>query len=92
MEKKGRSQHPSRSDSSKQEPDCDYPITARNDSKPATAATGSGANGHPGCGLELAYILDTFPIVRRKDEEKHGEYRIRRLVLENLEALREFKT
>jgi hypothetical protein len=28
------------------------------------------------CGLtreELAYILDTFPIVRRKDEERWGE-------------------
>jgi len=31
---------------------------------------------------ELAYILDTFPIVRRKDEERYGEYRTKRLVLE----------
>jgi hypothetical protein len=31
---------------------------------------------------ELAYILDTFPIVRRKDEEKYGEYRTKRMVLE----------
>ena len=23
---------------------------------------------------ELAYILDTFPIVRRKDEDQYGEY------------------
>ena len=30
---------------------------------------------------ELAYILDTFPIVRRKDEERWGEYRAKRLVL-----------
>jgi hypothetical protein len=28
------------------------------------------------------YIMDTFPIVRRKDEEKHGEYRTKRIVLE----------
>ena len=31
---------------------------------------------------ELAYILDTFPIVRREDEAKYGEYRTKRLVLE----------
>jgi len=31
---------------------------------------------------ELAYILDTFPIVRRKDESRWGEYRTKRLVLE----------
>ena len=30
----------------------------------------------------VAYILDTFPIVRRKDEEKHGEYRTKRVILE----------
>jgi len=30
---------------------------------------------------ELAYILDTFPIVRRKDEAQFGEYRTKRLVL-----------
>ena len=31
---------------------------------------------------ELDYILDTFPIVRRKDEERWGEYRTKRMVLE----------
>jgi hypothetical protein len=31
---------------------------------------------------ELAFIMDTFPIVRRKDEAQFGEYRTRRLVLE----------
>jgi hypothetical protein len=31
---------------------------------------------------ELAYILDTFPIVRRKDEAEYGEYRTKRMVLE----------
>ncbi len=34
---------------------------------------------------ELAYILETFPIVKRKDEEKYGEYRTKRLVLEYFE-------
>lgn len=36
---------------------------------------------------ELAYILDTFPIVRRKDEAQFGEYRTKRLVLEAYERV-----
>jgi hypothetical protein len=36
---------------------------------------------------ELDYILDTFPIVRRKDEAKYGEYRTKRMVLEQYEEL-----
>jgi hypothetical protein len=36
---------------------------------------------------ELDYILDTFPIVRRKDEERYGEYRTKRSVLEYYEVL-----
>jgi hypothetical protein len=31
---------------------------------------------------DAAYILDTFPIVRRKDEQQHGEYRTRCVILE----------
>lgn len=31
---------------------------------------------------ELDYILETFPIVRRKDKAKYGEYRTKRLILE----------
>jgi hypothetical protein len=38
---------------------------------------------------DAAYILDTFPIVRRKDEEKHGEYRTKRVILEVYDALSE---
>ncbi len=30
----------------------------------------------------VAYILDQFPIVRRKDEERYGEYRTKRTILE----------
>ena len=45
---------------------------------------------------ELAYILDIFasaslstgPIVRRKDEERFGGYRSRRLILEHYEVPR----
>ena len=36
---------------------------------------------------DLAYILDTFPIVQRKDEAEHGEYRTKRLVLEAYDRL-----
>jgi hypothetical protein len=36
---------------------------------------------------ELDYILDTFPIVRRRDEERYGEYRTNRLVLEAYEEV-----
>jgi len=35
----------------------------------------------------MAYILDTFPIVRRKDEQRYREYRTKRMVLENYDAL-----
>lgn len=38
---------------------------------------------------ELDYILDTFPIVRRKDEEKYGEYRTKRMVLQEYDKLEE---
>jgi hypothetical protein len=38
---------------------------------------------------DTAYVLDTFPIVRRKDEAAHGEYRTKRLVLEAYDALAE---
>ena len=36
-------------------------------------------------GIERAdvdYILDTFPIVRRRDEQAFGEYRTKRLILD----------
>jgi type I restriction-modification system DNA methylase subunit len=35
----------------------------------------------------VAYILDTFPIVRRKEEAKFGEYRTKRVVLEIYDAM-----
>lgn len=31
---------------------------------------------------DAAYILDTFPIVRKNDEKRHSEYRTKRMVLE----------
>lgn len=35
------------------------------------------------------YILDTFPIVRRKDEAEFGEYRTKRMILEIYDAMQE---
>ncbi len=36
----------------------------------------------------MDYILDTFPIVRRKDEQAHGEYRTKRVILEIYDEMR----
>ena len=37
---------------------------------------------------DTAYILDTFPIVRRKDEQKyHGEFKTKTTILEIYDAL-----
>jgi hypothetical protein len=33
------------------------------------------------------YILDTFPIVRRKDEGTYGEFRSKRVILEIFDAM-----
>jgi hypothetical protein len=38
----------------------------------------------------VAYIMDTFSIVRRKDEEKYnGDYRTKRVILEIYDAMQE---
>ncbi|NPV03466.1 MAG: N-6 DNA methylase [Syntrophaceae bacterium] len=37
----------------------------------------------------VAYIMDTFPIVRRKDEEKYGDYRTKRVILEIYDEMAE---
>jgi hypothetical protein len=36
---------------------------------------------------DVDYIMDTFPIVRRKDEQRFGEYRTKRLILERYDAM-----
>ncbi|MGH7745286.1 MAG: Eco57I restriction-modification methylase domain-containing protein, partial [Candidatus Dormibacteria bacterium] len=38
---------------------------------------------------DIDYILDTFPIVRRKDEAKYGEFRTKRLILEVYDQMAE---
>lgn len=38
---------------------------------------------------DVDYILDTFPIVKRKDEAAFGEYRTKRLILERYDAMAE---
>ena len=37
----------------------------------------------------VAHIMDTFPIVKRKDEAKHGDYRTKRVILEIYNAMAE---
>lgn len=36
---------------------------------------------------DVDYIMDTFPIVKRKDEAAYGEYRTKRLILEVYDAM-----
>jgi len=36
---------------------------------------------------DVAYIMDTFKVVREKDEKSYGEYRTKRLILERYDAL-----
>ncbi|MEU4836854.1 Eco57I restriction-modification methylase domain-containing protein [Nocardia testacea] len=38
---------------------------------------------------DVDYIMDTFPIVKRKDEAVYGEYRTKRLILEIYDAMAE---
>ena len=38
---------------------------------------------------DAEHILDTFPILRRKDHAAHGEFRTKRLILERYDALAE---
>lgn len=35
----------------------------------------------------VAYILDTFPVLRRKDEQQHGDYRTKRTILDIYDAM-----
>lgn len=36
---------------------------------------------------DVAYIMDTFPLVKHKDEERYGEYRTKRVILEIYDAM-----
>lgn len=38
---------------------------------------------------DAAYVMDTFPIVRKNDEKVHGEYRTKRVILEVYDAMTE---
>lgn len=38
---------------------------------------------------DLEYILETFPIVKKRDIEKYGEYRTKRLILEKYDELKD---
>jgi hypothetical protein len=36
---------------------------------------------------DVDYVMETFPIVKRKDEGKYGEYRTKRVILETYDAM-----
>lgn len=38
---------------------------------------------------DVDYIMETFPIVKRKDEQKFGEYRTKQVILEAYDAMAE---
>jgi hypothetical protein len=38
---------------------------------------------------DVAYVMETFPVVRRRDEQAHGEYRTKRTILRIYDALAE---
>ena len=37
---------------------------------------------------DVDYIMETFPIVKRKDEKLYGEYRTKRVILEMYDEMR----
>ena len=37
----------------------------------------------------VAYIMDTFPIVKRKDEERYGTYRTKEMILQIYDEMQE---
>ena len=37
----------------------------------------------------MDYILETFPIVKRKDEQAHGAYRTKRVILDIYDAMQQ---
>lgn len=39
----------------------------------------------------VEYIMETFPIVKRKDEEEHNEYRAKRVILKCYDAMQRAK-
>ena len=41
---------------------------------------------------DVAYIMETFPIVKRKDEAAHGEYRTKRVILELYDGMADLPT
>jgi hypothetical protein len=77
------------------------PATAEGQWRPARVSEGAVRDETPEGLAELkkhfptprdaaAYIMDTFPIVKRKDEEKYdGDYRTKRVILEIYDAMQQ---
>jgi hypothetical protein len=69
------------------------PAEANGDWRPTGGETAEDLAHHkasfPTSRDAVAYIMDTFPIVRRKDEEQWGEYHTKRVILEIYNAMQE---
>ena len=69
------------------------PAENNGDWNPAEGETGGDLErlkaSFPTPSAAVAYIMDTFPIVHRKDQEDGGDYRTRRVILENYDAIQE---
>jgi len=76
------------------------PATTNGDWKPTAISEGALSDEKPKDLIQLKhqfptprdavdYIMETFPIVKRKDEQKYGEYRTKRIILEIYDAMAE---
>lgn len=69
------------------------PAEANGDWRPAEGETAEDLArlkaGFPTPRDAVTYIMDTFPIVKRKDEAKWGDYRTKRVILEIYDAMQE---
>ena len=63
------------------------PGTKKNAATSAPASTPSTSTSTASPGRTRAYVLDTFPIVRREDEAAFGRYRTQELILAYMNAL-----
>ena len=71
----------------------EWGLGIRGDAEPAEPLIATGHSllaSFPTPRDAVAYIMDTFPIVRRKDEAKYdGDYRTKRVILEIYDAMQE---
>ena len=69
--------------------DCAYGVSClgRGDKPRSLLCCEKGAVFFRLYGIDRDYIIDTFPMVKRKDEAAHSEYRTKRVILEGYYAM-----